>query len=62
MRLIAVINLPLILLTLAVGSFALPRNSGEDPHIARSSTFLFTALVFLFNLLVDIDGNVTTIH
>ncbi|KAH9995249.1 hypothetical protein BJV77DRAFT_1066341 [Russula vinacea] len=32
MRLIAVINLPVILLALAFGSFALPRGAGEDPY------------------------------
>ena len=48
MRLIAVINLPVILLALAFGSFALPRGAGEDPYAQRSSTFFsFTAIFFV---------------
>ena len=50
MRLLVIINLPVLLLTLAVGSFALPIQPGQNPDVDCSSNFFFlTALFFLFN-------------
>lgn len=47
MRLTAAINLPVLLLALAVGSFALPKDTGQNPTPDCSSTFFLTALFFV---------------